>query len=264
MEQPPSQGGSSKFSLVYKPTTVVPVNESAPIASYIDVAESTVGRRALSHALRPARPHRFGRTSNHQSIRACSSDAIRIKGGIVNWFIHRAVTGQDLPVYGSGTQVRDYVHGTMWSTPVCLRGGVPAANGMIFNVGSGTGVSFSHMADLVIQAAGRGSIAGRVGHLTPPPSRQAISSPTLASMVADGGPRVRLDDGIKEVVAKYQASVSSFAGCHVRLADDNETTRGGDRPIRQPPRGLFVRLLVTTANNLWPLHNSGRPISAAT
>ncbi len=194
--------------LVYKPTTAVPVNESAPTAPI-----SMYGIHKLVGEHYHMLYDRLGRidavvlriTNPYGPFQRREQD----RYGIINWFIHRAVTGQDLPVYGSGTQVRDYVHVDDVVNACLLAGAAPAANGMIFNVGSGTGVSFSHMADLVIQAAGRGSI--RFAEW--PPEAAGVET---GDFIADVGlvgrllgwrPRVRLDDGIKEVVAKYQASV---------------------------------------------------------
>jgi len=78
--------------------------------------------------------------------------------GIVNWFIHEALHGRTLTVYGEGSQLRDYIHIDDAVQAMLSAGLAPEADGKIYNVGSGHGVSFVEMAEHIIQAAGRGHL----------------------------------------------------------------------------------------------------------
>src|SRR5450759_1054318 len=132
--------------LVYKPTIDMPVTESAatvPISMY------------GIHKLVAENYHMF-----YNRLDRIDAVVLRITNpygpfqrreqdryGIINWFIHRALSGLDLPVYGLGTQIRDYIHVDDVVNAFLLAGAQPEANGMTFNIGSGRGVSFSHMAE---------------------------------------------------------------------------------------------------------------------
>jgi len=193
--------------LVYKPTTDLPVNESAatgPLSIYgvhklaAENYHMLYDRRGRIDAvvLRISNPYGpFQRSEQNRY-------------GIVNWFIHRAVNGLDLPVYGQGTQIRDYVHVDDVINAFLLAGARPEANGMTFNIGSGRGVSFHHMAELVIQAAGIGSVR----FLDWPPDAAGVETGdfvadiSLVERVLGWRPRVTLDQGVEHVVAQYRAS----------------------------------------------------------
>lgn len=80
------------------------------------------------------------------------------KYGIVNWFIRLAMEGGAIKVFGDGRQVRDYVYVDDVATAFLLAGSLAAADGEVFNVGSGTGTSFGQMALEVVRIVGRGKI----------------------------------------------------------------------------------------------------------
>ena len=71
------------------------------------------------------------------------------KYGIVNWFVRQALDGKPLTVYGSGSQKRDYIY-VEDIADAFLRAAVsPATDGQVYNVGSGQGVPFREMAELI-------------------------------------------------------------------------------------------------------------------
>jgi UDP-glucose 4-epimerase len=125
--------------------------------------------------------------------------------GIVNWFIHEAMHGHTLTVYGKGKQLRDYIHVDDAVDAMLTAGLSPAADGKIFNVGSGRGVSFVDMAEHIIRAA-------RSGHL------QHVDWPADAALVETGDfvadtsliatqlgwkARIPLESGVEDVIARY-------------------------------------------------------------
>jgi UDP-glucose 4-epimerase len=131
--------------------------------------------------------------------------------GVVNWLIQRALAGQSLPIYGDGTQRRDYVHvDDLVSALVCLSD-APASDGRVFNIGSGAGTRMIDMAEIIIELAG----AGRIEH---------VEWPALAAQVETGdfiadvsriqaelgwAPALSLRDGLRKTIAFYQAHVAS-------------------------------------------------------
>jgi UDP-glucose 4-epimerase len=192
--------------LVYKPTIDMPVTESAatvPISMYGIHKLVAENYHMLYDRLDRVDAVVLRITNPYGPFQRRDQD----RYGIINWFIYRALSGLDLPVYGLGTQIRDYVHVDDVVNAFLLAGAEPAANGMTFNIGSGIGLSFSHMSELVIQATGRGSI-----RFTEWPPDAAgvetgdfIADVSLVDRVLGWRPRVPLDHGIEEVVAQYRA-----------------------------------------------------------
>ena len=125
--------------------------------------------------------------------------------GIVNWFIHEAMHDRPLTVYGKGTQVRDYIHVTDVVDAMLIAGLAPEADGRIFNVASGRGVSFLEMAEQIIRTAGR----GRVKHVEWPADAAIVETGDFVadtSLIAASlgwAAKIRLEAGIAEVVAHY-------------------------------------------------------------
>jgi nucleoside-diphosphate-sugar epimerase len=125
--------------------------------------------------------------------------------GVVNWFIHQAMKAQVLPIYGDGRQLRDYVHVDDVVRAMLLAGHMQEADGKILNVGSGRGVSFVDMAELIIRTAGQGSL----NHVDWPPDAARVET---GGFVADVSlifgtlgwkATVALESGVEDVIARY-------------------------------------------------------------
>jgi UDP-glucose 4-epimerase len=125
--------------------------------------------------------------------------------GIVNWFIHEALHGHTLTVYGGGEQLRDYIHVDDVVDAMLTAGLAPKADGKIFNVGSGRGVSFVDMAEHIIRAAGR----GRLEHVDWPAEAALVETGDFVadtSLIAKSlgwKARIPLESGIEDVIARY-------------------------------------------------------------
>ena len=133
--------------------------------------------------------------------------------GVVNWFIHQAMQNQALTVYGQGTQLRDYVHIDDVVDALLAAGAAPEADGMIFNVGSGRGVSFLQMAEVIVRAAGRGTIK----HIEWPADQAVVETgdfvadTSLIERTLGWKARIPFELGIQDVVAKYRRMESTGA-----------------------------------------------------
>jgi UDP-glucose 4-epimerase len=124
--------------------------------------------------------------------------------GIVNWFIHEALHGRTLTVYGDGAQLRDYIHVDDAVDALLTAGLDPQADGQIFNVGSGRGVSFVEMAEHIIRVAGQ----GRLEHVRWPADAALVET---GDFVADTSliakklgwkARIPLESGIQDVISR--------------------------------------------------------------
>jgi UDP-glucose 4-epimerase len=125
--------------------------------------------------------------------------------GIINWFVHEAMHNRPLPVYGKGLQLRDYVHVDDVVNAMLTAGLAAEADGRIFNVGSGRGVSFVEMAEHIIRAAGR----GRVKHVEWPADAALVETGDFVAdttLIADRlgwKAKISLESGIDDVVSRY-------------------------------------------------------------
>ena len=71
--------------------------------------------------------------------------------GVLGKFIHNAITGQTLAIFGDGEQTRDYTFITDAVEATILSAVHPMAYGDVFNVGTGVEVSVNKLADLIGQ-----------------------------------------------------------------------------------------------------------------
>jgi UDP-glucose 4-epimerase len=77
---------------------------------------------------------------------------------IVNRFVGIALGGGAIQMFGGGTQLRDVVYVHDFVGAALVASVTPAAAGHAINVGSGEGVSLRRVAEVVVAAAGSGSV----------------------------------------------------------------------------------------------------------
>ena len=66
--------------------------------------------------------------------------------GAVTTFLHRAITGQTISIWGDGQAVRDFVHISDVASCLVALACAPRASGdFVFNIGSGTGTSLNEL-----------------------------------------------------------------------------------------------------------------------
>lgn len=131
--------------------------------------------------------------------------------GVVNRLIHLALTGTTLPIYGDGTQRRDYIHVDDLVSALVGLAESPSSDGRVFNIGSGEGTRMIDMAHAIIDLVG----GGRVEH---------VAWPALASQIETGDfvadisrvraelgwvPAITLREGLQKTIAHYRAHVAS-------------------------------------------------------
>jgi UDP-glucose 4-epimerase len=131
--------------------------------------------------------------------------------GIVNRMVQLAVANQALPIYGEGTQQRDYIFIDDLVSALIQIAEAPAADGRIYNVGSGTGTRMIDMAGQIVAIAG----GGRVTHVPWPALVEKIETGDFVADVSrirrelGWAPAVTLRDGLTRTVAHYRTSAGS-------------------------------------------------------
>jgi UDP-glucose 4-epimerase len=126
----------------------------------------------------------------------------------IGWLIRQAMDGEEITIFGDGTQLRDFTYVDDAVDAFLTAGMNDAANGQVFNVGAIEPVSLREVAELLIEITGTGAY-----RLQPfPPDRKAID---IGSVYVDDRkirrvlrwkPRVDLREGLERSVEFYRAN----------------------------------------------------------
>jgi UDP-glucose 4-epimerase len=125
--------------------------------------------------------------------------------GFIGWFVRQAVLGEEIQLFGDGSQRRDFDYVDDVVDAFLRAGAMDAADGEVFNLGGEAPASLADLARLMIEIAGRGSL-----RVVPfPPERKRID---IGDVYADAGkikaalgwtPRVSLRDGLAQTLRYY-------------------------------------------------------------
>jgi UDP-glucose 4-epimerase len=125
----------------------------------------------------------------------------------IGWLIRQAMDGEDIALFGDGSQLRDFTYVDDAVEAMLMAGANDAANGQVFNLGGTHPISLRDVTDLLVRIAG----AGRY-HLVPfPPERKAID---VGSIYVDDSkinrtlgwqPRIGMREGLTRTVAYFGA-----------------------------------------------------------
>ena len=191
--------------LVYGKPTRLPVDESHPL-NPTDVN----GINKISGELYHLVYHSV------YGIRACSLRLTNTYGprqlirhsrqGFIAWFIRKAVLGEEIQIYGDGSQKRDFDYVDDVVDAFLRAGASDQAPGQVFNLGGETAISLLDLAKMLIDIAGAGSYT-----LVPfPEDRKRID---IGDFEADASkiraalgwqPRVGLREGLERTVDYYR------------------------------------------------------------
>lgn len=190
---------------VYGTPASVPVNEESPVCP-VDVYGASKAAAENYHQVYARTygiPTMLIRCSNVYGPR---HQMKHNQYGIVNWFVRLALDNTTIPVFGDGSQLRDYcyvadaVDGTLSIIQES------AFLGEIVNLGSGTGMSVMNAAETIAAVSRRGSVAQHPW----PQERKDIEIGNfitdISKLSTETGWRPQWDfhDGIAETIAFYE------------------------------------------------------------
>jgi len=149
-------------------------------------------------------------------VRACSLRLTNVYGprqlirhnrqGFIGWFIRLAVEDATIPIYGDGSQLRDFVYVDDAADAFLRAGASDACNGEVFNVGGPGPVSHRELATLLIELAG----GGRMEHVDWPAEKKAIdigdfyADSSKFAAVTGWRPSVGLREGLCRTITFYR------------------------------------------------------------
>ena len=124
--------------------------------------------------------------------------------GVITRFVDRLKQGLPLIVYGDGSQTRDFVHVSdiVEAVQSCLEN--EAAEGQIFNIGSGKATSIDELAKTLLTLAGSNleiiHEAQREGNI-----KHSYANASKAIKLLNYTPKMMLNDGLREILADANA-----------------------------------------------------------
>lgn len=133
--------------------------------------------------------------------------------GIANRFIHAAVNGERIILFGAGQQCRDYLYIDDLIDVLLRSAWSEASRSKIYNIGSGQGTSLFEMAEMATAAAR----AGEIGCVPWPEDYQAIETGDYVSDIAlveqelGWRPTTAIGDGVSQTVKFYQRRAARTA-----------------------------------------------------
>jgi UDP-glucose 4-epimerase len=155
--------------------------------------------------------------NNVFGVRACSLRLTNVFGprqlikhnrqGFIGWFIRLAIEDGEIPIFGDGSQMRDFVFVDDAAEAFLAAGATEACNGEVFNVGGDEPISHRDLVQLLLEVAG----TGRVRFVPWPEEKKRIdigsfySDSTRFRRTAAWSPSVSLRDGLARTVAFYRA-----------------------------------------------------------
>jgi UDP-glucose 4-epimerase len=189
----------------YGPATRLPVDESSPVnpKGIYDLSNLTAEKIIqIYHEI-----HGIGavmlRLTNIYGPRAQMRHS---QYGVANWFVRLALEGRTIPIFGSGTILRDFLYVDDCVEAILLSAEAEPANGQILNVGVDRPTNFLELAKLLIEVCGSGS--WEFAPFTPERKAQEpgdfYSDITKIRRLVGWEPSTPLAEGIRTTVAYYR------------------------------------------------------------
>jgi UDP-glucose 4-epimerase len=160
--------------------------------------------------------------NNAFGVRACSLRLTNVYGprqlvrhsrqGFIGWFIRQVVEGQEIQIYGDGSQIRDFVYVDDAADAFLRVGASDACNGQVYNVGGSEPITLRDLAQLLIELAG----SGRTRMVDWPVDKKIIDIGSFYAdsrkleQAVDWKARVPLREGLTRTIEYYRAHLPHY------------------------------------------------------
>lgn len=134
--------------------------------------------------------------------------------GVLNWFIRKAIDDEEIPVFGDGRILRDFLFvddlvACFLQAALCER-----AYGEVFNVGTGIPISFFEVAREIVRVAGTGKVSFKEftkerKEVEPGDYYTDISK---IKRVVGWEPETSLEEGLRRTIAFYREHKKAYWG----------------------------------------------------
>jgi UDP-glucose 4-epimerase len=126
--------------------------------------------------------------------------------GVVNWFVRLALSGEPIPIFGTGKILRDFLYVDDCVDALLKAGCEPAAIGEIINIGSDQASTFAEVAETLVEIVP--GTEWRYTDFTPERRAQEpgdfVSDISKARRLLSWEPSVSLRTGLERTVAFYR------------------------------------------------------------
>jgi UDP-glucose 4-epimerase len=162
--------------------------------------------------------------NNVFDVRACSLRLTNVYGprqlirhnrqGFIGWFIRLALEGREIPIFGDGSQLRDFVYVDDAADAFLRAGASDVCDGDVFNVGGDQPISHRDLAQMLVRIAGSGSVT----FVEWPPEKKRID---IGSFYSDSTkfrtrtgwqPQVPLEEGLRRTLCFYRQHLAEYVG----------------------------------------------------
>ncbi|OPX99181.1 MAG: CDP-paratose 2-epimerase [Syntrophorhabdus sp. PtaB.Bin006] len=132
--------------------------------------------------------------------------------GVFNWFIRKALDDEDIPVFGDGRILRDFLYVDDLVACMLATAATDKSYGEVFNVGTGVPVSFIDLARKIAEIAG----AGKVIYTEFTQERKEVepgdyyADITKMKEMVKWVPRVSLEVGIQRTIDYYRENRKEY------------------------------------------------------
>lgn len=166
--------------------------------------------------------------NNVFGVRACSLRLTNIYGprqlirhnrqGFIGWFIRLALDGQEIQIFGDGSQIRDFVYVDDAADAFLRAGATDRVNGLALNVGGHEHLTHKELVETLIRVAG----SGRVRYVEWPEEKKKIdigsfySDSTRFRAATGWQPTIDIREGLARTMAFYR-------GAREHYVDDKES-----------------------------------------
>ena len=132
--------------------------------------------------------------------------------GFIGWFVRKAVLGEEIQIFGDGSQRRDFNHVDDVVDAFLRAGASDEADGQVFNLGGEAPISLLDLVQTMVRIAGKGSYT-----LVPfPPERKRIdigdfyADTTKVRTTLGWEPRIPLTQGLQETFDYYRRHMEHY------------------------------------------------------